>query len=127
MPKPIARAIEAEMAADSRDAGRDLGKRVPRVRTEHGTRVAQQITCGRCGSADMVNFIPRERDKALCRRCAAELLNATDEASNIAPPRPSRESEPALKKDKLRQAERILPKKAGGKPVLRVRRSKPGQ
>ena len=46
------------------------------ARNEHGTRVARRVACGRCGSTDHVPYVPKDQTKALCRACAAEVLNA---------------------------------------------------
>jgi CxxC-x17-CxxC domain-containing protein len=43
-------------------------------RNEFGTRIARRIECTRCGTEDHVPFVPRDRERALCRGCAAEVL-----------------------------------------------------
>jgi hypothetical protein len=50
--------------------------RVGGVRSEFGTRVARRVDCARCGRSDHVAYIPKERERALCRDCAAEVLRA---------------------------------------------------
>lgn len=100
---------------------------VPRVRNEHGTRVAKQITCSRCGTEDTVHFIPRKGEQQLCRRCAAELLGVGDEEGRIFPPRPPAERV-MPRKEKLQRAEPVRPKDKRRKPsgkVLRVKRQPP--
>ena len=44
-------------------------------RNEFGTRVARRVTCSRCGKDDHVPYAPRNVGRALCRACAAEVLN----------------------------------------------------
>lgn len=44
-------------------------------RNEFGTRVARRVTCSRCGKDDHVPYAPRNLSRALCRTCAAEVLN----------------------------------------------------
>lgn len=100
---------------------------VPRVRNEHGTRVAKQIVCSRCGSKDSLHFIPRKQEQLLCRKCAAELLGVGDEEGRIYPPRPE-PPRTVARKDKLQRAEPVRPKDRRRKPsgkVLRVKRAPP--
>lgn len=49
-----------------------------KVRTKHGTRVARAIVCSACGQRDIIHFAPRDNEKALCRRCASDLLGVED-------------------------------------------------
>ncbi len=56
---------------------------VRKVRSKHGTRVARAITCARCGERDTVAFAPRDPDRALCRRCAADQLGIEDVEAGI--------------------------------------------
>ncbi|MEM7676356.1 MAG: hypothetical protein AAF449_10175, partial [Myxococcota bacterium] len=62
-----------------------VGRQHPKVRTEHGTRVARAITCIRCNSKDILHFIPRHGANALCRKCAAETLEIADVDAGILP------------------------------------------
>lgn len=58
---------------------------VRKVRTPHGTRVARTITCANCGKTDNISFAPRDPERALCRKCAAEHLNVSDLDAGIRP------------------------------------------
>lgn len=49
-------------------------KRVGGARNEFGTRVARRIDCSRCGRSDHIAYVPKDRAKAMCRDCAAEVL-----------------------------------------------------
>ncbi len=49
-------------------------KRVGGARNEFGTRVARRIDCSRCGRSDHIAYVPKQREKALCRDCAIEVL-----------------------------------------------------
>lgn len=51
-------------------------KRIGGVRSEFGTRIARRVDCARCGRSDHVPYVPRDRERALCRDCAAEVLRA---------------------------------------------------
>lgn len=65
---------------------RDSSKKsegVRKVRSPHGTRVARSIVCAKCGKSDTVHFAPRDAARALCRRCAADLLGIEDEDAGI--------------------------------------------
>lgn len=61
-------------AASGDGVKRDGVKRVGGVRNEFGTRIARRIDCSRCGRSDHVQYAPKNREKALCRECAAEVL-----------------------------------------------------
>ncbi|MEQ9499095.1 MAG: hypothetical protein RIT81_19595 [Deltaproteobacteria bacterium] len=122
----------------------DAPPEVKKVRTPHGTRVARAIVCSACGAKDTVHFTPREVERALCRRCAAELLGVVDRDANIRPEKAMtctdcgrvemafwRGDDPFLCRDcrqgiysnqqtRTKKADRV----AGGK-VLRVRRRAP--
>ena len=50
-------------------------KRDRTPRNEHDTRVATVITCTECGKVDRLPFVPRRREKVLCRDCAAKILD----------------------------------------------------
>ena len=50
-------------------------KRDRAPRNEHDTRVATAITCTECGADDRLPFVPRRKDKVLCRNCAASILD----------------------------------------------------
>ncbi|HIE72525.1 MAG TPA: hypothetical protein EYP98_21505 [Planctomycetes bacterium] len=50
-------------------------KRDRAPRNEHDTRVATVITCTECGVDDRLPFVPRRKEKVLCRNCAATLLD----------------------------------------------------
>ena len=50
-------------------------KRDRAPRNEHDTRVATTITCAECGKDDRLPFVPRRREKVLCRDCAAKILD----------------------------------------------------
>lgn len=50
--------------------------RVGGSRNEFGTRVARRVDCSRCGRSDHVSYIPKEKHRALCRTCAAEVARA---------------------------------------------------
>jgi hypothetical protein len=54
-----------------------------KIRSEHGTRVARSIVCRNCGATDRIDFAPKETARALCRKCAAELLGVEDPEANI--------------------------------------------
>ncbi len=58
---------------------------VRQTRNTHGTRVARAIVCNHCGASDTIAFAPRRPERALCRKCAANLLGTADEASNLHP------------------------------------------
>lgn len=68
----------------SRD-GHDKSARqdVRKVRSPHGTRVARAIVCSRCGAKDTVHFAPRDTARAMCRRCAADVLGVEDADAGI--------------------------------------------
>lgn len=51
-------------------------KRVGGARNAHGTRIARRVQCRRCEKSDHVAYVPKDRSKALCRDCAAEVLKA---------------------------------------------------
>lgn len=61
---------------------------IRKVRSEHGTRVARSITCSACGAKDTIHFAPKDPKRALCRRCAADLLGAVDPDTNVSTPKP---------------------------------------
>ena len=50
-------------------------KRDRAPRNEHDTRVATAITCTECGADDRLPFVPRRKEKVLCRNCAASILD----------------------------------------------------
>jgi CxxC-x17-CxxC domain-containing protein len=50
-------------------------KRDRAPRNEHDTRVATVITCSECGKEDRIPFVPRRREKVMCRDCAATILD----------------------------------------------------
>ena len=50
-------------------------KRDRAPRNEHDTRVATVITCTECGKEDRLPFVPRRREKVMCRDCAAKILD----------------------------------------------------
>jgi ribosomal protein L34E len=54
-----------------------------KIRSEHGTRVARSIVCRSCGAKDRIDFAPKEAARALCRKCAAELLGIEDAEASI--------------------------------------------
>lgn len=64
------RARSKGAAADVEEGPKFVGG----ARNEHGTRVARRITCTRCGLVDHVAYSPRDATKALCRKCAKEVL-----------------------------------------------------
>ena len=77
-------------SSNPRGSGRDGAQppnSVRKVKNEHGTRVARAITCARCGAKDTVSFAPRNADRTLCRKCAAEVLGVSDEDAGIRPER----------------------------------------
>jgi CxxC-x17-CxxC domain-containing protein len=39
-------------------------------RLTHGTRVAFQVTCARCGTEDTLPFVPKNAEELLCSGCA---------------------------------------------------------
>ncbi len=72
--------------AEPRRGRDDADRRAPRddvdgpqffggPKNEFGTRVARRITCSRCGAVDHVPHAPRKLERALCRACAADVLN----------------------------------------------------
>ncbi len=63
----------------------DAPAEVPKVRTPHGTRVARAIVCTSCGKKDTVQFAPRDLERVLCRRCAADVLGVVDRDAGIRP------------------------------------------
>lgn len=54
-----------------------------KIRSEHGTRVARSIVCRSCGAKDTIHFAPKEPARALCRKCAAQILGIADEEAGI--------------------------------------------
>src|SRR5687767_10999569 len=54
-----------------------------KIRSEHGTRVARSIVCRNCGAKDRIDFAPKDPERALCRRCAAELIGVEDPEASI--------------------------------------------
>lgn len=86
-PKKLTRGKSAKGRRQERNGERAPEGRVKRPsvlrmggpRTEFGTRISRRIECARCGREDHVPYVPRERDKALCRECAAEVLRAFEE------------------------------------------------
>lgn len=60
--------------ARGKGPAKDGVKRVGGARNEFGTRVARRIDCSRCGRSDHIAYVPKDRAKALCRDCAAEVL-----------------------------------------------------
>ena len=54
-----------------------------KIRSEHGTRVARTIVCRNCGASDTLHFAPKDPARALCRKCAAEMLGIEDEDASI--------------------------------------------
>ncbi len=75
-----------ELLDGSAKQSEKAGREHPKVRTEHGTRVARSITCVRCGADDTLHFIPRHEARALCRKCAAATLDVADTDAGILPP-----------------------------------------
>lgn len=55
-------------------------------RNEHGTRIARRVTCGRCGTADHVPYVPKDPSKALCSACAIEVLKTYDSGVKVRMP-----------------------------------------
>lgn len=125
-----------------KQSGNDDGPvEVAKVRTAHGTRVARAIVCTACGKKDTVHFAPRDMERVLCRRCAAEVLGVGDRDAGIRPEKAMtctecsriemaywRGDDPFLCKDcrqgiysnqqtRSKKAERV-----GGGKVVRVRR-----
>mgnify|MGYP000164769259 CR=1 FL=1 len=49
--------------------------RVGGVRNEHGTRVARRVECAKCSAIDHVSYLDKNREFALCRTCAEDMLN----------------------------------------------------
>lgn len=60
----------------AQDDGLKPVKRIGGARSEFGTRISRRVDCARCGRSDHVPYVPRERERALCRSCAAEVLRA---------------------------------------------------
>ena len=58
-------------------------KVVRKVRSEHGTRVARSIVCSQCGAKDTIHFSPKDPKRALCRKCAADLLGVEDPDTRV--------------------------------------------
>ena len=58
-----------------------------KIRSEHGTRVARSIVCRSCGATDTIHFAPKDPERALCRKCAAQLLGIADADASIYPKR----------------------------------------
>lgn len=56
-----------------------------KAKNEHGTRVARAIVCSECGAKDTVAFAPRNMERVLCRRCAAQILGIEDTEAGIRP------------------------------------------
>ncbi len=54
-----------------------------KIRSEHGTRVARSIVCRSCGAHDTIHFAPKDPARALCRKCAAQLLGVEDAEAGI--------------------------------------------
>lgn len=54
-----------------------------KVRSEHGTRVARSIVCSRCQAKDTIHFAPKDSKRALCRKCAADLLGVEDPDTHV--------------------------------------------
>ncbi|MCP4502346.1 MAG: hypothetical protein GY822_20515 [Deltaproteobacteria bacterium] len=49
--------------------------RVGGERNDHGTRVARRVICNRCQAVDHVSYLDKDKDFALCRTCAEEMMN----------------------------------------------------
>jgi hypothetical protein len=64
---------------------RDQVTQSPKVRTPHGTRVARRVVCTECGNSDVLHFVPRQKERVLCRPCAAKHLGVADPDSGIFP------------------------------------------
>lgn len=57
---------------------REEQKVARKVRSEHGTRVARSIVCSACKAKDTIHFAPKDPKRALCRKCAVDLLGVED-------------------------------------------------
>ena len=53
-------------------------RKVRKVRSAHGTRVARRIVCRLCGAEDRIDFAPKDPEQAMCRKCAYEALSVDD-------------------------------------------------
>ena len=38
----------------------------------HGTKVLFNVTCAKCGEADVLPFVPKTQGELLCQKCAAK-------------------------------------------------------
>lgn len=63
--------IEAAERRGRRHRQRPIGG----ARTPFGTRVATAIVCAQCGKKDHIGFRPKPGARALCRACAAAVLD----------------------------------------------------
>lgn len=79
MDRPVYGDVPVNRDAHNKPSNRDVRK----VRSPHGTRVARAIVCSRCGADDRVHFAPRDASRALCRKCAAEVLGVEDPDAGI--------------------------------------------
>ena len=117
--------------------------RARKVRSEFGTRVARKVTCSACGAEDTIHFAPKDDERALCRRCAADRLGVIDVEANIGPERRERcdrcglfvvrvctfedplDCKEHARALSLRQKDRARSAERSANGVLRVRRAKP--
>ncbi len=49
--------------------------RVGGERNDHGTRVARRVECNKCKAIDHVSYLDKDKEFALCRNCAEEMMN----------------------------------------------------
>jgi ribosomal protein L34E len=54
-----------------------------KVRNDHGTRVLRSIICAACNAKDTIHFAPKDPKRALCRKCAADLLGVEDPDTKV--------------------------------------------
>jgi CxxC-x17-CxxC domain-containing protein len=54
-----------------------------KAKNEHGTQVTRSIVCTNCNATDRVPFAPRNMERVLCRKCAAEILGIEDPDAGI--------------------------------------------
>lgn len=66
------------MARRSSTSSAESPKAPKKIRNEHGTRVAVRVQCSVCGQTDTIPFAPKDASRAMCRKCAFELLDVSD-------------------------------------------------
>ncbi len=66
-------ARRTDQAPDTR-----VQRQAKKIRNDHGTRVSVRIVCSVCGQSDTIPFAPKDPSRAMCRKCAFEILDVSD-------------------------------------------------